>query len=236
MKLQDAFAGYRIIHLSDLHISRKRKEEEIVQLIENVNAIHGDIIVITGDLIDDRLKYLNNHLKLFRKLNKPCYFVSGNHELVYAKKAIPALCDIIEAVYLDNDHVQIKRDNQMLQLAGLSDRFSPLFGIRRESDVLFSAIDKTHPIVLLAHQPKDVEIAKKHHVDLQLSGHTHAGQIAPFGTLVRCVQPSLYGLSKHGNTWMYVTSGIGTWGIHYRFRTQAEIAVMTLQKRDEEQP
>ncbi len=150
--LPASFSRYKIIHIADLHISKRVKNSQIISLIDQINSIESDIVVITGDLIDAPIMQIKEKLQLFTKLNKPLYFVSGNHELLYAKNSVDALCKIIDAINLDNSKIEIAKDNESITLMGFSDRYSRLFGKKREINHLFK--DNSPTTILLAHQPK----------------------------------------------------------------------------------
>lgn len=224
--LPSNFSGFKIIHIADLHISKRLSVSKIEQFIERLNGIEADIIALTGDLIDAPMSQIKEHLHLFKRVNKPLYFVSGNHELLYAKNSIDQLCSLINATNLDNTKTTLHISDQSITLLGLSDRYSKFFGKKRETKELFHNNAKT--TILLAHQPRDIDVASQNNITLQLSGHTHGGQIRPFDLFVRLFQPYIYGLHKIKNTFLYVTCGVGTWGVHYRYKTRAEISLITL--------
>jgi predicted MPP superfamily phosphohydrolase len=129
---------------------------------------------------------------------------------------------------LDNSITTLHVEGLDLQLVGLSDRYSFLRGVKRPIKELFSKLDKDIPTILLAHQPKDVEYIKENRVDVQLSGHTHGGQIYPLNLLVKLFQPYFSGLYAYNNTLLYVTNGLGYWGIKIRYKAPSEIPIITI--------
>jgi len=134
--------------------------------------------------------------------------------------------------FLDNRIITLKRGDEALQLVGLSDAFSRYFGIKRDAQKLFSALDPHTPSILLAHQPKDIRLAHTFSIDLQLSGHTHGGQIYPFGYVVRLFQPYLQGLHVKNKTQIFVTTGYGSWGFDFRFLSPSEVVIIRLEKAE----
>jgi len=229
--LPDAFDGFRILQLSDLHIDRHTPLNALHELMEHTNGEHPDLVAITGDVIDAKAEHIEERLAAFKRIKAPCYFVSGNHDLF---KGLAPLRDFLEKlgiIPLDNRHMLLERDGARINLVGLSDRMSRFFRVARSPEAVLSQIDRALPTVLLTHQPKDIQYAASHGVDLQISGHTHGGQIFPFHYFIRLDQPFLRGHHRRGNTQIYVSGGIGTWGIPFRFLAESEIPLLCLRKQ-----
>jgi predicted MPP superfamily phosphohydrolase len=133
---------------------------------------------------------------------------------------------------LRNRHVVVERDGARLVLAGVDDataHHSGRPGHRADLATALAGADPDLPVLLLAHQPKQISDAVERGVDLQLSGHTHAGQIWPFNFFVMLDQPSVQGLSRHGErTQLYTSSGTGFWGPPLRVFAPSEITLITL--------
>jgi len=133
---------------------------------------------------------------------------------------------------LHNRHVVVERGGARLVVAGVDDRTaasSGLSGHRADHDAALAGAPPDVPVLLLAHQPKQVDGAVARGVDLQLSGHTHGGQMWPFHYLVRLDQPVLQGLSRHGErTRLYTSRGTGFWGPPFRIFAPSEITLLTL--------
>ncbi|MBW2712468.1 MAG: metallophosphoesterase [Deltaproteobacteria bacterium] len=227
--LPTAFHGFRILQLSDLHIDAKTSTSALYRLVDRVNEEQTDIVVITGDLIDEPALRIRDKLEVFKQLELPTYFVSGNHDLYRGLPALRSVLPELGIIDLDNRHIQLKRDEEVLNLVGISDRMSRFFNIERDVDAVFEKIDPEESTILLAHQPKDIRHAHPLNVDLQLSGHTHGGQIYPFHHLVKLDQPFVSGHHRVDNTQLFISRGIGTWGIRLRFRANSEIPVLKLQ-------
>jgi predicted MPP superfamily phosphohydrolase len=225
--------NFKILHISDLHIDKKTKPSQIKNLIKNLNSIDTNIIAITGDLIDCPANKIKNRLRLFKKLNKPTYFVSGNHDLYHGYNALISILKDIDIKIIDNKIDYLEYYNNKLSIIGLSDLYSKFFKIKRDEDKLINSIkDENIFKLFLAHQPKDYIYAKKSNSNLFLCGHTHSGQVFPFNILVSIVQPFLKGIHYKDDLAIYVNSGLGTWGIKYRFLADNEITILRLQTKN----
>ncbi len=212
----------RVVQLTDVHIGPLIGAGFAEQVVRRVNALSPDLIVITGDLIDGRLAELKPHIEPLRGLRARhgVYCVTGNHE--YYWDTGPWLDHLRSLGFrvLHNEHVEIAG---AITLAGTDDR-------SRSEDVpaAVAGRDPTLPLVLLAHQPRTIERAVAAGVDLQLSGHTHGGQMLPWGYLARIYDPKVSGLARFGDTWLYVSHGTGYWGPPIRVGTCCEITEITL--------
>ena len=129
---------------------------------------------------------------------------------------------------LRNEHVRIGEGAESLQLAGIDDFQGAAFGKGADVPRALQGRDPHLPTVLLAHQPRAIEEARRHGVGLVLSGHTHGGQLWPFGALVLLQQPVVSGLHRMGETWLYVSCGTGFWGPPMRLGAPAEVTLITL--------
>jgi len=221
-------SGLRIVQLSDLHLQQKIKLDYIKQLVQKINDINPDLVVFTGDMIQSSAYKIKEHIKAFKALNAKSYYVSGNHDVIYGLKSLKILMEEANIVCLDNSISILNINGNILQLVGLSDRYSFVRGIKRPIKELFAKLDEKIPTILLAHQPKDVEYIKNNKIDIQLSGHTHGGQIYPLNLIVKLFQPYFSGLYKHNKTLLYVTNGLGYWGINIRYKAASEIPIITI--------
>ena len=214
--------SYTIVQLTDVHIGPVVGQAFVERVVRRVNALRPDLIVITGDLIDGRVSELRRHVEPLRKLaaRDGVYSVTGNHEYYWNA---PAWLEHIRSLgirVLHNEHVTIAN---AFELAGVDDD-PPTEDVARA----VAGRDPRLPLVLLAHRPRTVAHAMKAGVDLQLSGHTHGGQLLPFGWLARLFDPVVSGLARFGSTWLYVSSGTGFWGPPMRVGTTCEIAAITM--------
>jgi predicted MPP superfamily phosphohydrolase len=215
-------ARYTLVQLTDVHIGPLLGRAFAERLVAQVNALAPDLIVITGDLVDGRLSELRPHIEPLRRLRARdgVYCVTGNHEYYWdAERWIEHLRSLGIRV-LRNEHVTIA---DAFVLAGVDDSTAT-------EDLPGAVIgrDPALPLVLLAHHPRVIQRAIPAGVDLQLSGHTHGGQLLPLGYLSRLFDPLVAGLARFGATWLYVSEGTGFWGPPMRVGTTQEITAITL--------
>jgi len=230
--LSEAFEGLRIVQISDIHVGATIKGGFVREVVERVNALQPDIIVVTGDLVDGSVSYLENDVAPLSELKSTYgkFFVTGNHE--YYSNIFPWL-EKIKALgfnVLLNEHRVITKDGSNLILGGVTDISAGSMVPEHRSDPVASL--KRAPgadaRILLAHQPISVYEASKAGYDLQISGHTHGGQYFPYSKLIGMVQPFVAGLYKHEETWLYVNRGTGYWGPPLRLGVPSEITEITL--------
>lgn len=219
-KLRDR--PYTIAHLTDVHIGPLIGRAFTDTLVRRVNALEADAIVITGDLVDGRLDELREHIEPLRQLRAKdgVYCVTGNHEYYWHASEWMDHVRSLGIHVLRNARVTI---GSTLEIAGTDDST-----MREDVPGAVAGRDPELPLVLLAHHPRTIEHAVKAGVDLQLSGHTHGGQLLPWGWLARLWDPQVSGLGRFGSTWLYVSDGTGYWGPPMRIGTRCEIAAITL--------
>lgn len=223
-----SFNTLRIVQLSDLHLTKKIDIRYLKLLVQKINDKKPDLVVFTGDILQTSANNIHAHIEIFRDIEAPSYYVTGNHDIVYGPKALKDLMQESGVICLDNEITKLNINGAVLQLVGVGDRYSFIRGIKREVKKLFSQLDETLPTILLAHQPKDIEYIDDFRIDIQLSGHTHGGQVYPFSLVVKYFQPYFSGLYTHNKTLLYVTSGLGYWGVKVRFKVPSEIPVFTI--------
>ncbi|AGR76762.1 metallophosphoesterase [Aliarcobacter butzleri 7h1h] len=215
----------KILHLSDLHINKKTSIEKILELVNFCNSLEFDFCIITGDIIDTKVKFIKNQLEILNLLKKEVFYISGNHDLFYGLEDLKK--ELTNFIFMDNETLKINYKNEIIHLAGLPDRFSKFFKIKREEKLVEDFL-KNSPSIFISHQPKDYKIALNSNSNLFLCGHTHGGQIYPFHYLVKFVQPFLAGLFYKNKTAIYVNKGLGTWGVDFRFKADAEVTILKL--------
>lgn len=234
--LPKAFDGYKIVQVSDIHVGPTIKGSFVKRMVEAVNAQGGDLVAITGDLVDGSLKHLSSHVRELSGLKSKdgAYFVTGNHEYYSGAQVWVDFVKSLGISPLMNEHRVIEREGQRLVLAGVTDYTAHKHVPEHRSDVekALSGADPSLSKILLAHQPRSVFEAADKGIDLQLSGHTHNGQMFPFNFFVAMAQPYLKGLAKvvESSTpmWIYVHQGTGYWGPPNRLGIPPEVAVITL--------
>jgi len=224
----DALKGMRILQLSDLHLTKNVDIGYLNTLVKKINDLKLDLVVITGDIIQASVANITDQLSTFSKIIAPTYYVTGNHDIFYGPSALKTELYKHNVICLDNSVEIIHINGDTLQLVGISDRYSFVRGIKRPIKKLFSSLDKDMTTILLAHQPKDIKYTSGYKIDLQLSGHTHGGQIYPLNRIVKLFQPYFVGLYTYKKTKVYVTRGLGYWGVSIRYKSPSEIPVFTI--------
>lgn len=234
-----ALDGFRIVQISDIHIGPILDRRFAAHLVERVNALSPDLVAVTGDLVDGSARHLAEEVAPFAGLHgrHGVFFVTGNHDhLSHA----PSWVDTVERLgmrVLRNERVRIGTDAAGFDLVGVDDHHGHLIGGGAEDlDAALAGRDPETPAVLLAHDPSTFRRARREPIDLQLSGHTHGGQVWPFRYLVRLVIPWVAGSYRDGRAQLYVSRGTGFWGPPMRLFAPAEITEITLRAPAEVPP
>lgn len=232
-RLGRGFDGFRIVQLSDLHVSESVPTRSMDAIVDRVNAMQADLVAITGDLIDGNVEDLHDRVAPLARLRarEGVFFVTGNHEYYHGVHAWEAEVKRLGIAVLHNEHRVLRRGADALVLAGVPDYHGGQFDPAHESRpaLAFSGAPEDAPRILLAHQPRSVVDAAASRVDLQISGHTHGGQIFPFMFFVRLQQPVVSGLRKLHGVWVYTSRGTGYWGPPMRLGPSPEITEITLE-------
>ncbi|WP_329373254.1 metallophosphoesterase [Streptomyces sp. NBC_01483] len=226
--------GTRVVLITDTHYGPLDRARWSARVCETVNTLEADLVCHTGDIADgtaERRRAQAVPLGTVRATRARVY-VTGNHEYYSEAQGWVDLMDELGWEPLRNRHLLLERGGDTLVVAGVDDvtaESSGLAGHRAHLAGALNGADPDHPVLLLAHQPKFVDRAAADGVDLQLSGHTHGGQIWPFHHLVRIDQPALAGLSRHGTrTLLYTSRGTGFWGPPFRVFAPSEITLLVL--------
>lgn len=220
-----------IAMVSDIHLGilvGKHRLEKMVGLINNSNP---DIIVIAGDILDESQEAIlkENIGEPLKKLNAPMgvYAITGNHEYIGGIKQALA--------YINTLNIQVLKDTVKelpgnLTLIGRDDYHANRFGGKKRQSLeeLMTQVDTSNFLLLLDHQPYNLDSAVKSGIDLQLSGHTHNGQFWPFNHITKATFEVSWGYLQKGNTQFYVSSGFGTWGPSVRIASKSEIVIIKL--------
>lgn len=231
-RLDPAFNGFRIAVVSDIHLGPLAGRAHTERIVEMINETAPDLVAIVGDLVDGTVEELGAAAEPLRDLvsRDGTFFVTGNHEyFVDDTTAWLRELDRLGIHTLRNENTLIRRGSAGFDLVGVNDVAGESIAEPPDFDRALVGTDRARPTVLLAHQPVQVAEAADRGVDLQLSGHTHGGQMWPFHYVVQAVQPSLAGLSNFGDTQLYVSRGAGFWGPPVRVGAPPDISVLTLQ-------
>ncbi|SES25557.1 metallophosphoesterase [Actinokineospora terrae] len=224
--LAPGLRGFRIAVVSDIHLGPLMGRAHTERIVRMINETQPDLVAMVGDLADGTVAELGGAAAPLGDLEAPTYFVTGNHEYYSGYQPWITELERLGLNYLHNENTQIVHNATAFTLAGVTDVTGKTFD--DGPDMKKALADKAGATVLLAHQPVQVEQAAHLGVDLQLSGHTHGGQLWPFHYVVRAAQPAVSGLSKVDNTWLYVTNGAGTWGPPVRVGAAPDISVVEL--------
>jgi hypothetical protein len=211
----------KVVQLSDIHIGSIRNSSYIEKIVEKTNEIDPEIVFITGDMVDGSARLHTQTFSSINQLKAPVFFITGNHE------TYEGLDEVFRV--LRNTEMNILRD-QMVECKGIQ-----IIGVEYSfernhiANVLSRIkIDNLKPSIMLYHLPTELKAAAEAGIGLQLSGHTHAGQMFPFNFLVRLMFPYMQGLYKFMGTYLYVSPGTGTWGPPMRLGSRCEITLINL--------
>lgn len=226
----------KILIASDIHMGALIGENREVRLVSIINKQKPDLVLLCGDLVDGDIasvlrKNLGRHIQ---EIKSPMgvYAIPGNHEYIGGiQKTLP---------YLESVNIKVLRDKTIIlpngvQLVGRDDRDSRMMGYnsgRKSLKELMSGLNKTFPVVVMNHQPFNLDEAVNEGVDLHLSGHTHHGQLWPFNYITKAIFELSWGYLKKGSTNFYVSSGFGSWGPPVRLGNTPEVVVFNIKFED----
>jgi predicted MPP superfamily phosphohydrolase len=229
-RLPKELSGFRIVQLTDIHVGPTIGRGFVEDLVRRANALEPDLVAITGDLVDGTVPDLAPLVEPLRELRARhgVFFVTGNHEYYSGADAWVAHLRTLGIRVLRNERVSIERDGHAFDLVGVDDASARGRAHGPDLPRALAGRDPSRAVVLLAHQPKDVFEAAEHGVSLQLSGHTHGGQLFPFNFFVHLQQPFVAGLDEFRGTTIYVSRGAGYWGPPMRVGAPPEITHLEL--------
>lgn len=218
--------GLKIVAISDLHLGYTIGKRELDRWIDLINAEEPDIVLIAGDVTDKRARRLaeDGLAPEFHKIKARygVYASLGNHEYIN---------NVDESIaFLHEAGMTVLRDSaalvdDLLYVVGRDDNSNRN---RLPLDRLVAGLDRSLPVILLDHQPYNLEQAGQNGIDLQVSGHTHRGQVWPVSWITDAMYEKSYGYLRKGGAHIYVSSGMGIWGGKFRIGTRSEYVVITL--------
>jgi predicted MPP superfamily phosphohydrolase len=215
-----------VVMASDLHLSPIDGERLLSKIIDKMESLNPDIILLAGDIVDDKAEILEQRKigESFRRLNPKygIYTINGNHEFINGVDASVEYAEHLGMKVLRDEYELIdssfyvvgREDSTMFQFTGSH---------RKSLKQIIETIETNSPMILLDHTPYKLEEAQKNNIALQLSGHTHHGQIWPANIITSMIYEISWGYKKKGNTLYYVSSGAGTWGPPVRTGSKSEI-------------
>jgi predicted MPP superfamily phosphohydrolase len=230
-KNSHALTSLNIVAASDIHLGTVICQSRLEQIVQKINALNPDIVVLPGDVVDEDLGPVikQNLGEILRSIQAKhgVFAITGNHEYI---GGVEEACQ-----YLTDHGIQVLRDQTVklldsVYILGREDRSIAQFSRKKRMPLaeLMKEVDRSFPIILLDHQPFQLHEAEQQGVDLQLSGHTHHGQLWPFSFITKKVYELSWGYKKKGNTHVYVSSGVGTWGPPIRLGNRPEIVNVRL--------
>ncbi len=209
-----------IVQLSDFHLGCV-SESFFKRVIEKTNALNPDLILITGDIVEDFTPNTRQTLQNLKDLKAPVFFVTGNHEGHSGSDNIIKSLTAANVKVLRNELVNYDG----IQIIGVDNDTN---GKTLEQIIQGLNIDKSKFRILMSHRPVELKTLSGLPVNLALSGHTHSGQIFPFNYIVGLFQKPLSGLHRYKNGYLYITSGTGTWGPRMRLGSRSEIVLLQI--------
>ena len=222
--------GYRIAVVSDIHLGPVLGKAHTQRIVDTINRTQPDLVTIVGDLVDGSVADLGPAAEPLRRLRSRhgSYFVTGNHEYFGNADEWVAHLRELNVHPLEN----ARRELPGFDLAGVNDLAGEDQGEGPDYRKALGDRDTSRAAVLMAHQPVMIHEAVDHHVDLQLSGHTHGGQLWPGPYLAELANPTVAGLERYGDTQLYVTRGAGAWGPPVRVGAESDVTVVKLASKD----
>ncbi|MFI6459014.1 metallophosphoesterase [Streptomyces sp. NPDC050538] len=225
-KLPRSAHGFRIAVVSDIHLGPLLGRGFAQKVVDTINATQPDLIAVVGDLVDGSVKNLGPAAAPLAglKARHGSFFVTGNHEYFSGAQQWLEEVRTLGIHTLENARTELAG----FDLAGVNDLQGESEGQGPDFGKALGDRDTTRACVLLAHQPVQIHEAVKHKVDLQLSGHTHGGQLWPGNFVAAAANPTVAGLERYGDTELYVSRGAGAWGPPTRVGAPSDITVVEL--------
>ena len=231
--LPPGLEGFRIVQLTDLHINVGIRRKFVQDLVERINALSADLIALTGDIVDGSCEEVGYDAAPLAGLTARhgIFFVTGNHEYWHGAEGWIREMERMGFTVLMNDHRLIAHGNGLMLVGGVADYSAPSRSSHASRPAKAMGDGSAADVkILLAHQPQSIYEAARAGFDLQLSGHTHGGQLGPFRWMSSLGQPFQSGLYRYENTQIYVSNGAGLWGLPVRIGAPSEISLLILQK------
>ncbi len=215
-----------IVAVTDIHLGTIICRARLERIVRKINLLDADIVLLPGDVVDEDIQPVikQNLGETFRSIKSKhgVIAITGNHEYI---GGVNAACDYLvehRIIMLRDDVIKIA---DSFYVVGREDRSFNRGPKRQRKSIegLIQGLDKSLPIILMDHQPFHLEEAAKNNIDLQISGHTHHGQLWPFNLITKRIFEVSWGYKKKGSTHFYVSCGVGSWGPPVRIGNRPEI-------------
>lgn len=222
--------GLRVAVLADLHVGPLLGTGQVERMVEIVNGLDADVVAVVGDVVTSEPGRVRDSLLPLTGMRgrHGVFYVTGNHEYYVGAENWTEAAAELDLRVLRNERVEIAHGGGAIDLAGVNDITGAQYADPPDYAKTLAGRDPGRPVVLMAHQPVAVHDAAPYGVDLQLSGHTHGGQMFPFDYLVGLQQPVVSGFGEVDGTPVYVTNGAGFWGPPVRVGADPDITLLTL--------
>jgi len=231
--LDPGLEGLRIVQITDLHVGPTIGRRYVRRVVRMTNELAPDVIALTGDIVDGPVHRLAHHVEPLADLapRGRAFLVLGNHDYYSGAEPWTAHFKALGLEVLLNEHAAIERGGARMIVGGVVDPAVRLVDPHQSPRPDLAAAPEAGRVfrLLLAHNPKLAQLGQEAGFDLQLSGHTHAGQFFPWTLAVQLVHaPHVAGLTRRGRMWVYVSAGTGSWGPPVRFGTEPELTLLEL--------
>ena len=233
-KLSPQHNASNIVQISDVHLGTIINKERLIEIVDKVNATDPDLVLITGDLVDENVAKLEDMVEPLSRIKSRLgvFAVTGNHEFYAGVDEAVRFMEQAGVCVLRNRYVTI---NSILNLVGVDDITGERqLGIKNPPlEVIMRGMDKSLPTILMNHSPVNLKKAEAAGIDLQLSGHTHKGQLFPLNFITDLAYEVHSGYARIGKMQIYVSNGVGTWGPPVRVGAPPEIVQITLKNTND---
>lgn len=233
---------YKVVLVSDLHFGTTMKEEKLKDIAKEIEKLKPSLVILAGDIVDENTskKQMKNAFSILGNIESKygVFFVYGNHDKSryygnrnYSVEELDSAINDAGIIQLVDTTYEI---NDELILIGRDDSSFPKGNARKSSNELIETLNKEKFLLLIDHHPYDLDENSKNGYDLQLSGHTHGGQIFPTGLITEIFDRKIvnYGYRKNGNLNIIVSSGIGGWAYPFRTGNNSEYVVITVKNEN----
>lgn len=229
-RLPRVMDGTRLVVVSDIHLGPISGEAHVRRIVEKINDLDADVVAIVGDLVDGSVEERGRGAEPLAGIRSRhgAYFVTGNHEYYSGVDDWVERLDELGIRTLRNERTELTIRGGVLDLAGVNDVEGSRHDDAPDYARTFADRDPDRPVVLMAHQPVQAREAAEYDVDLQVSGHTHGGQMRPFDLLTHLAQPVISGLGEVDGVPVYVTNGAGFWGPPVRVGAPPQVTLLEL--------